>query len=247
MTAQTVQSTAPIGYRMLVVARVPVPGRAKTRLAAGTGPQAAARLAACALLDTLTVCRDAVGADRCLLALDGDLADLAALEGLGAGRGRRDQDLAAQLRAALAAGWQVFAQRGEDFAGRLAAAHADAGPGPLLQVGMDTPQLTPALLAATATALSRHDGVLGRAEDGGWWVLGRHDPALAQPLAGVAMSAPDTHDRTWEAITGAGWRLTGAPLLRDVDTVDDARRVAAAAPHSRFAAAWGDTFRQETP
>ena len=44
------------GAAVLVVAKAPVPGAAKTRLAATVGDRNAAELAAAALLDTIDVC-----------------------------------------------------------------------------------------------------------------------------------------------------------------------------------------------
>jgi hypothetical protein len=58
---------------------------------------------------------------------------------------------------------------------RIAAAHQDAAallPGlPTLQIGMDTPQAGPGVLAAAAAALTAPgvEAVLGPAADGGWW------------------------------------------------------------------------------
>src|SRR6478672_3319507 len=49
---------------VLVVAKAPVPGQAKTRLAAGVGDQAAAEIAAAALLDTLDAVAAAPVAER---------------------------------------------------------------------------------------------------------------------------------------------------------------------------------------
>ncbi len=64
---------APVG---LAVAKAPVPGRREDPARGpGSGHDAAARLAAAALLDTLDACEAAFGADRCYLALDADLAD----------------------------------------------------------------------------------------------------------------------------------------------------------------------------
>jgi len=60
---------------LLVVAKAPVAGLAKTRLAAGVGPETAAELAAAALLDTLDAVRR-VDATAHVVALTGDL-DLA--------------------------------------------------------------------------------------------------------------------------------------------------------------------------
>ena len=208
--------------RLLVVAKAPHPGRAKTRLAATVGDEVAADLAAAALLDTLHACTTAVGADRCVLALADDLAGCARESG---------------LRAALA-GWAVVPQRGDGFAERLAAAHADSGPGPLVQVGMDTPQLTPALLLEVAAGLDDHDAVLGPAPDGGWWVLALRDPSAAAALRGVRMSTESTGHDTRAALEAAGLAVVEGPSLADVDTADDADLVAAEGAAGEFGRAW---------
>ena len=84
-------------------------------------------------------------------------------------------------------------QRGDTFGERLARAHADAaGAGPTVQIGMDTPQVTPADLGVIARAAYEGDAVLGPATDGGWWVLALSDPAAARVLVDVEMSRPDT-------------------------------------------------------
>jgi glycosyltransferase A (GT-A) superfamily protein (DUF2064 family) len=206
---------------VLVVAKAPRPGRVKTRLGAEVGPLEAARLAAAALLDTLTACTAAVGPQRCHLALDGDLD--------GAERG-------AEIRSLLS-GWTVTDQRGAGLGERLAHAHRAIG-GPVVQIGMDTPQVTPGLLAATTDGLSGHDAVLAPAADGGWWALALRDPGRAAALRAVPMSTPTTYDDTRAALRAGGSSVAGAPLLRDVDTRADAEAVAAAAPDTEFARAW---------
>ncbi|NBH08312.1 DUF2064 domain-containing protein, partial [Amycolatopsis sp. SID8362] len=135
----------------------------------------------------------------------------------------------------------VIPQRGWNFGARLANAHADADAVhaglPILQIGMDTPQVTPASLAS-AIAPVRHggrDSVLGPAEDGGWWALGLAEPRHAQVLAGVPMSRDDTGERTLLALGRCGLRPATAARLSDVDTMADARAVAAACPDGRFA------------
>lgn len=206
---------------VLVLAKAPVPGRAKTRLAATTGDDVAADLAAAALLDTITAVGATAGA-RGHLSLAGDLTT--------ATRG-------ADLLDALA-DWRITPQRGGSFADRLVAAHADAGSGALVQVGMDTPQLTPDLLVGALADLSTYDACLGPAADGGWWVLARRDPGVAVPLARVAMSTAATYDDSRDAIAAAGHRVTATASLRDVDTIDDAEEVARLAPGTHFAAAF---------
>jgi glycosyltransferase A (GT-A) superfamily protein (DUF2064 family) len=120
----------------------------------------------------------------------------------------------------------------------LAAAHLDAGPGPVVQIGMDTPQVSARDFVRVFVDLAEADAVLGAAGDGGWWVLGRRDPRAAEVLAQVAMSEPTTYADTWAALEGRGQRMATTHQLRDVDTVEDAEAVAAAAPRTRFAEAW---------
>lgn len=209
-----------------MMAKAPVAGRAKTRLAVGVGDAAAADLAAASLLDTLGAGAAAYPAGRRMLALAGDLAPAA----------RADE-----LRVA-AADWLVVPQRGHGLAERLIDAHREAhrlSGGPVVQVGMDTPQVTAALLHEVAALAHAHGGpVLGPAADGGWWVLVTTRPEQALALAGVPMSRPDTGRRTAEALTAAGHPPVLGPILGDVDHVEDADRVALHAPHTRFARSW---------
>jgi glycosyltransferase A (GT-A) superfamily protein (DUF2064 family) len=210
----------------LVVAKAPVPGRVKTRLGAEIGMPEAAGVAAASLLDTLAACSAAFGPTGCCLALSGDLT--------GAVQER-------SIRAALR-GWAVVRQRGDGFAARLVNAHADVAdraPGAVVQIGMDTPQVTPVHLLDSAAALDEElDAVLGPALDGGWWVLALRDPRAAAPLSEVAMSTPRTCADTREALRAAGLRVGGTTQLRDVDTVADGDAVAAAAPGGHFARSW---------
>lgn len=209
--------------RVLVVAKAPVAGRVKTRLGAEIGMVAAAEVAAAALLDTLAACREGFGPDHCLLSLSGDFSD--ALRG-------------GELVHAVE-GWSIVRQRGNTFAERLANSHADLPPGgPVVQIGMDTPQVTADHLRDAVGRLDDHEAVLGPADDGGWWVLGLRRPAGADALHDVPMSTPTTYDDTRCALAGAGLSVGTTVALRDVDTVADADAVADAAPATEFARAW---------
>jgi uncharacterized protein len=207
---------------LLVVAKAPVAGFAKTRLASTVGARVAAQLAASALLDTVDSALTVPGA-TVACAMTGELTEA-----------ERAGELVSTLRDCV-----VFPQRGTDFADRLANAHADVAarfPGtPVLQVGMDTPQLTPPLLTAALAKLEEADAVLGPAVDGGWWALGLRRPADAHVLRTIPMSQPDTGARTLAALRANGLSVSQLPSLSDVDTMADAVRVAAQAPATRFA------------
>ena len=136
------------------------------------------------------------------------------------------------------AGFAVLDQRGNGLAERIGNAFADAGPGPTLLIGMDTPQAGPELLSSCLSAVDRSvDAVLGLAEDGGWWALGLHEPRHARLLAAVPTSTPDTGRLTLTALRAGGLRVGLLPVLRDVDEWADALAVAALAPDGAFAAA----------
>jgi rSAM/selenodomain-associated transferase 1 len=197
---------------LLVMTKAPAPGRSKTRLTPPCTPEQAAGLARAALEDTLA----SVAAARL--------------------PGRRIVVLEGQPAAWLPPGFEVIAQRGSGLAERLAAAFEDAG-GPALLMGMDTPQVTPELLDAGLAALTDGaDAVFAEAPDGGYWAIGlkRADPRV---FDGIPMSAADTGARQRSRLASLSLRVEVLPALRDVDTIEDARAVAAGAPAGRFAAA----------
>ncbi|WP_266391238.1 DUF2064 domain-containing protein [Streptomyces canus] len=129
----------------------------------------------------------------------------------------------------LPPGFDVVRQCAGGLDERLAAAFAGCD-GPALLIGMDTPQVTPELLTVD---FADCEAYFGPAEDGGFWALGlaQPDPSL---LRGVPMSTPRTGAAQRARLTGL--RVRQLPPLRDVDTADDAKLVAKAAPDGRFAA-----------
>jgi len=201
-----------VSVSLLVIAKAPVPGRAKTRLCPPCSPAQAARLAEAALGDTLDAVA-AVPAPRRVLFLDGEPGPW------------------------VPPAYEVRPQATGGLGERLDAAFA-AVPGPALLVGMDTPQLTPELLSDGARALldPEVDAVLGRATDGGYWAIGFRSH-VAGAFDGVPMSSGATAERQLARLDELGLRVRALPPLRDVDDIEDARSVAAVAPDSRFAAA----------
>ncbi|MFR9730701.1 DUF2064 domain-containing protein [Saccharopolyspora sp. MS10] len=209
---------------VLVLAKAPEAGRAKTRLTPEVSSRQAARIAAAALLDTVEAAL-AVPDAHVRVALHGDPA-----------RGERAAELAELLGRC-----EVVPQRGGGLPERLAHAHADVAaehPGsPVVQIGMDTPQVTARILDGALARLASCDAVLGRAADGGWWCLGLNDPADAAWLGDVPTSRGDTGARTLAALRARGHRVGALPPMSDVDTMPDAREVATACPGGRFARA----------
>ena len=215
-----------VSAAVVVLAKAPVTGLVKTRLAAEVGHERAAHLAAAALLDTLEVCGQVFPDGLRVAALAGDLASASR---------------ASELERALA-GWHLVGQGagslGERIRHTVHATHRLTG-GPVVLVGMDTPHLQARVLAEVARRVgTTGTPVLGRAVDGGWWVLAVSDPRHSDGVAAVPMSRPDTWARTRDAVCRAAGCVTTAPVMRDVDTAADAHWAASAAPATRFGHAW---------
>ncbi|UQU64355.1 DUF2064 domain-containing protein [Couchioplanes caeruleus] len=196
--------------QFLVLAKAPVPGRVKTRLCPPWTYEQAATVAAAALSDTLVTVGCAPAASRTLV-VDGSYP--------------------------APPGWQKLPQRGGPLSDRLAGAFSDAGGDSAVLIGMDTPQVTADMLE-DAGDYAEADATLGLAEDGGWWALGLRDRSNADVLRTIPTSTDHTGQLTLTALRDRGLRVRLLRVLRDVDTVADARSVATLChPESRFRAA----------
>jgi glycosyltransferase A (GT-A) superfamily protein (DUF2064 family) len=200
------------GLHVIVMAKSPLPGRAKTRLCPPCTAEEAAEVATAALADTLDAVA-ACGAARKVLALDGEPGPW------------------------LPPGFEVLPQRGTTLTHRLTNAWSDTG-GPGLQVGMDTPQVTAGELDALLARLDAgaRPAVLGRALDGGWWVVGWRAADPRRVFAGIRTSAPTTGAAQEIRLLGLGFDLIRAEPKRDIDRIGDLLAVAGAFPHLRTAA-----------
>lgn len=204
----TTADTLPI--TLAVMAKEPVAGRSKTRLAPPCTPEQAAQLAEAALEDTLEAVAGTRAARRALV-LDGGPGDWV------------PDDV------------EVVAQATGPLARRVAEAFEGLG-GPTLMIGADTPQLTAERLDAALVTLASPDvdAVIGQATDGGYWTIGLARP-VAAAFEGVPMSTSDTGRVQRARLRECGLRVVDLGEVRDVDTITDARVVAAAHPGSRFA------------
>lgn len=195
--------------KLIVIAKEPRPGLVKTRLSPPFTPEGAAALASAALEDTIAA------------AVASGITTTVAFEGEPTGH--------------IPPGLEVIPQRGPGLAERLASAFEDAG-GPALLIGMDTPQVTPAMLTDAVQRLTAPDvdAVLGRAPDGGYWAIGlkRADRRIFE---GVPMSSEETADRQLERLEDLGLRCAPLAALTDVDDFLDAAEVALVAPGTNFA------------
>jgi uncharacterized protein len=190
---------------IVVMAKAPLPGVAKTRLAAEVGMERAARIATALFLDTLQACT----------AVDAELVVAFAPHG------ERPWFAEHAPRARL------VPQAGADLTERLQAATEDAfarGAEQVLCVGTDAPELAPADLERAFASLATRAVVLGPSLDGGYWLVG-----LARRAPGLFTGIPWSTERVFEATRARAAELglaVGELDARfDVDTGADLARL----------------------
>jgi len=189
---------------LIVFAKAPVPGFAKTRLVAALGADGAAKLAE-RLLESTIGKAVASGIGPVTLCCDPDathpaferMARLHAVELSMQG----DGDLGVRMHRALE---------------RALRSHARS-----VLIGTDAPGIDAAFLRDAARALNDHDAVFGPAADGGYTLVGVSHSAPALLFAGIEWSSAQVMQQTRAQL--ARLRLRHAELreLADVDEPAD--------------------------
>lgn len=190
--------------RIIVFARAPVPGEAKTRLIPVLGAEGAARLHARLVERTLaTACAAGVGAVELCCAPDATHPFFAAC--------------AARFGVALTA------QGAGDLGERMH--RALAGGLPAVLVGSDCPSITAEYLHEAARALvAGYDAVLGPAEDGGYALVGanRLNPGCFEH---IPWGGPEVMATQRLRLRACGVRWAELTPLWDVDRPGDLERL----------------------
>lgn len=183
---------------MLVFARAPVAGRAKTRLVPALGAWRAARLQRRMTLRTLGI------------------AAPFRPEIHGAGRHSFFRSLPVAF----------VPQKGRDLGERMhnAAARALRRHRAVIIVGTDSPALTTRDLRRAARLLRSRDAVLMPAEDGGYALIGL-SKARKEIFRGIAWGSAAVFADTVSRIRGAGLRWTPLRTVWDVDRPEDLGRL----------------------
>jgi uncharacterized protein len=193
---------------LVVVGKLPEPGRTKTRLVPPLSEGEAAELARAFLQDTCATGR-ALGWEQVSLvypARPGPLPEyLASL------------------------GTSPRPQRGQGLGDALACAFADhlaEGFEQVVLIGSDTPDLPAGLLHQASRRLSEPgtDLVIGPSLDGGYYLLGMRQPHLGV-FEAIAWSTDQVYAQTLERARGLGLRVTSLQSWADVDTPDDLVRL----------------------
>jgi rSAM/selenodomain-associated transferase 1 len=192
---------------LIIAAKEPLPGAAKTRLAAGVGAEAALALYRCFLADTVALAEALPG---CRLAFSFWPAS------------------AGPFFARMRPDALLLPQRGEHLGERMLSAFEQscaAGYDRCVLIGSDIPGLPAAHVAGAFDALEQRPAVLGPCDDGGYYLIGLRRPEPALFHGGIAWSTPDVASQTRAAAQAVGIALAEAPPWYDIDTADDLRRL----------------------
>ncbi|MEL7158852.1 MAG: TIGR04282 family arsenosugar biosynthesis glycosyltransferase, partial [Actinomycetota bacterium] len=194
----------PVRPALAIMAKEPVPGRTKTRLEPLLGPEGAARLYRCLLLDTIELAAAVPDVDV-ILAIDPATSGAYFTE--------------------LAPGLPQLVQTGAALGDRLdnvLAELLDRGHPAAAAIGSDAPTLPPDHIAAAFRRLAEGDAdtVLGPADDGGYHLIAvtsRPGPVTTE----VTMSTPEVLADTMAVAERTGRRVALGPPWYDVDEPAD--------------------------
>ena len=208
------------GLRIIVFAKAPRPGLAKTRLIPALGAAGAAALAARMLAHTLDqALASGVGVvELCAAPAPGD----AVWQGVDLPEGlvrtaQGEGDLGERMaRAAQRACEADEADEACEASKADEVGKAGESCACVILIGTDCPALDAACLRRAASALGETDAVIAPTADGGYALLGlrRFDASLFADIAG---STPVVAATTLARLHALGWSCTRLPLLHDID------------------------------
>lgn len=192
---------------LILVAKAPLPGFSKTRLAGGSlDPRSVARLADAFLRDTLRAC-ERVSHARLVIsyAPPGSEEHFRSRAPRAHLVPQREGDLGARLRAAFEAAF------------RLEAA-------PAVMIGSDTPHIGAERIERAFAALERADCALGPAPDGGYYLIGLREPRAAL-FEGIDWSTERVLAQTLARARSLGLSAELLDELSDIDRLEDLERL----------------------
>lgn len=201
---------------LAVFARLPAPGKAKTRLIPLLGPRRAAEFQAALISDSL----------RKLETLAGCASPYLFFAGRGFPPGGRPPD------------WTLVRQGGAGLGQRLERAFRWLlrRHGAAVVIGTDSPTLSPRLLRVALGELAACDAVLGPSPDGGFYLVGLRRAAaekIREVFRGVRWGSRSAFRDTLENLLRCGFACAILEPCADVDRPADFRRLARELARSR--------------
>jgi hypothetical protein len=184
---------------LVVMARDPVPGAVKTRLATRIGAAPACALYRAFLADIAW--RFTAGPWQLVWAVTPPAADLSAVVGAAA---------------------RQIAQEGGDLGERMRSCFTrllNEGARRVVMIGADAPHLADAMVESAFAALDDHDAVLEPTRDGGYCLVGLRAPH--DIFSDIPMGTAAVFEQTALRLDELGLRWRALPVSFDVDELED--------------------------
>lgn len=194
--------------KLLLFAKAPLPGQAKTRLSPPLTAEEAATMAEAFLLDTLEMIETIkLNAEKIIYYTPKTAADYFS-----------------PLRSG---NWQIKPQQGRSLKMKITNAfRIEVGNTnqPVIIIGSDSPTLPPQYLEEALIKLRSTDLVVGPALDGGFYLIGMNKfyPELLKP---VILSKPESCDKLLESAARIGLTFKKLPEWYDLDLFEDLKRI----------------------
>lgn len=209
MTARPSNRQPPASAALVIFAKAPIPGQVKTRLCPALTEDEAATLHGSFVLDTLERTKAAV--TKFKLPVDRYLACAPS-----------STHVFFRIMEARH-GVTLLDQEGEDLGMRMRQAFNTLftrGYRQVCVVGTDVPSLPLTHYRDAVESLTRHDLVLGPAQDGGYYLIGMTTPH-PHLFEGIPWSTDQVLALTQQKAKADGLNLALLPVWNDVDTVED--------------------------
>lgn len=195
----------PVECRLIVMARFPEAGSAKTRLIPALGPEGAASLHSFLVHHALRTVRAFAEQSGCRI--DVQFAGGSAEE----------------MRRLFGDDLQWTPQQGESLGDRMNLAVEKAfadGCHRVVVIGTDCPQLQCGHLERAFSSLSRTDVTIGPAIDGGYWLIGMRE-CLPELFEHIHWGSDSVLEETLQRVKQIRKSKTLLPMLSDVDVPED--------------------------
>lgn len=194
---------------IVIFARAPEPGKVKTRLAAHIGAEAAAKLYAAMLQDTIAIAESAAQETKSEVVLCYTPDDAFAPGDYSLSNFWRDAKLH---------------QNGNDLGEKMRCATQNRfshGANRLVIIGSDKPDLEVSTLRSAFEELEKHDLVFGPALDGGFYLIGTRAPLAESLFANVIWSDQSTLQVVLNNAHHLNLSVAFLPEGADVDEASD--------------------------
>lgn len=193
--------------RVVILAKAPLPGFAKTRLIPALGEHGAANLAALMLEKTI---HEAIK------------ADIGPVELCVAPAPENPAWQEIFIPASVTVAEQVHGDLGKRMA--HISSRVTANGEAVIMIGADCPSLTAPMLAKAGKLLIDNDAVMVPALDGGYVLIGlnHHEPSV---FSDIHWSNSSVTDETRQRIQKLGWQLEEMPPLHDIDEPADLKHL----------------------